>query len=415
AAGDGGRMRAGRIGLRALHVAGALTLSITTAPQAAAAPPLSLPPEGHEHVLAQLRPAEAVAPGVSHREFTTTAAAGHVVGDVVEVDLSRPGVRIDLLTAGNVAATAPVAAMADAAGAVAAINGDFFDISATGAATGPAVRSGRPLKAAAPQGRRAAPSVPGAEMDYVYAVGVDGVGRIDRLPLSGQVSGPHGTIAIVAFNQHAVPVGGVGLFTSDWGSDRAQTLCGSDTDPEAGCAADRWEIVVRDGKVVEVAGTGARRLAEDELAIDGRGRGAVALRAYQVGDPVDIEYGLTPASGVKPVAAVGAQPILVDGEPTEGLDDRIRAPRSAAGNTADGRTVMLVTVDGRQTDSVGATLAELSALSAQLGLDDAVNLDGGGSSTLVYREPGTPSTAIVSDPSGDSARRVPNGLGVFVS
>jgi exopolysaccharide biosynthesis protein len=76
---------------------------------------------------------------------------------------------------------------------------------------------------------------------------------------------------------------------------------------------------------------------------------------------------------------------------------------------------MLVTVDGRQTDSIGATLSELSALLAELGLDDAVNLDGGGSSTLVYREKGAAKTAIVSDPSGTSARRVPDGLGVFVS
>ena len=173
--------------------------------------------------------------------------------------------------------------------------------------------------------------------------------------------------------------------------------------------------MTRGGKVTEVGSTGSRALAADEIALDGREQGAAALRAYKVGDPVDIEYELTPASGVKPQAAVGGQPILVDGKPTERLDDRIRAPRSAAGNTADGKRVMLVTVDGRQTDSIGATLSELSALLAELGLDDAVNLDGGGSSTLVYREQGAAKTAIVSDPSGTSARKVPDGLGVFVS
>ncbi|MGI5129232.1 phosphodiester glycosidase family protein [Pseudonocardia sp. CA-107938] len=397
-------MRARRWALRGVLGAAVLGLPLLAPLPASAAP---------ERVLDRLLPAEAVGPGVSHREFTTTKAAGKVIGDVVQVDLRAPGVRIDLLSAGKVASTAPVTAMADAAGAVAGINGDFFDISATGAATGPAVRSGKPIKAAVPQGRRAAPAVPGAEMDYVYAIGTDGVGRIDRLPLTGEVSSPHGTLPIVAYNQHAVPVGGVGLFTADWGRSRAQTLCGTDTDPQAGCA-DRWEIVVRNKVVTEVGSTGARALAADELALDGREQGATALRAFKVGEPVDIEYELTPASGVKPYAAVGGQPILVNGKPTERLDDRIRAPRSAAGNTADGHTVMLVTVDGRQTDSVGATLSELSALLAELGLDDAVNLDGGGSSTLVYREKGQPKVAIVSDPSGTSARRVPDGLGVFV-
>ncbi|SHK87491.1 Predicted protein [Pseudonocardia thermophila] len=409
-------MRGRRCGLRAGLVACALIVSLAAPTPVAAAtvPPEPRGAEGLERVLDRLFPAEAVAPGVSHREFTTTAAAKQVVGDLVQVDMTVPNVRIDLLTAGKIAATKPVQEMADAAGAVAGINGDFFDISATGAPTGPAVQSGRPLKAAVPQGRRAAPAVPGAEMDYAYAIGVDRVGRIDRLPLTGEISGPYGTLPIVALNQHAVPVGGIGLFTSDWGRDRAQTLCGTDTDPAAGCAADRWEIIVKDNVVTEVASTGARPLAPDEVSLDGREEGAAALRAFKVGDPVDIEYELTPESGVKPYAAVGGQPILRDGKPTERLDDRIRAPRSAVGNTADGRTIMFVTVDGRQADSAGATLAELSALLAELGLDDAINLDGGGSSTLVHREPGAPHTRIVSDPSGSSARRVPDGLGVFV-
>src|SRR4051794_23957649 len=195
-------MQARRFGLRAFLVAGALVLPC-------AVPASAAPPAAREQVLDRLAPAEAVGTGVAHREFTTTDAAGKVVGDVVQVDLRAPGVKIDLLSAGKVASTAPVTAMADAAGAGAGINGDFFDISAPRAATGPAVRNGRPVKAAVPQGRRAAPAVPGAEMDYVYAIGTDGSGRIDRLPLSGEVSGPHGTLAIVAYNQHAVPVGGV--------------------------------------------------------------------------------------------------------------------------------------------------------------------------------------------------------------
>ena len=46
------------------------------------------------------------------------------------------------------------------------------------------------------------------------------------------------------------------------------------------------------------------------------------------------------------------------------------------------------------------------------GADDAVNLDGGGSSTLVYRASGAGAVTVVNNPSDRSARLVPNGLGI---
>ena len=52
------------------------------------------------------------------------------------------------------------------------------------------------------------------------------------------------------------------------------------------------------------------------------------------------------------------------------------------GTTAD-NTIWLVTVDGRQPElSVGMTLVELRALAHRLGLVNALNLDGGGSTTM---------------------------------
>ncbi|WP_219419968.1 phosphodiester glycosidase family protein [Pseudonocardia nigra] len=391
-----------------------LTAVLALAPGGEPTPPPEPPPEGLEQVLGELLPAQPVAPGVTHREFTTTDAAGQVMGDVVEVALDDPAVRTDLVTAGAVAARASVAAMANTAGAVAAINGDFFDIGSTSAPAGPAVQSTRPLKAAVPQGRRGAPAVPGAEMDYVFTVGVDRVARVDRLRLDARVDSPHGTLPVVGLNQHAVPVGGIGIFTRDWGeADRGQTLCGSDSDRNAPCAPDRVEVLVRDRVVAAVGAPGAGRLPPNEIALLGREQGAAALRALQVGDPVQVSYALVPESGVTPQFAVGGSPILRDGRPTERLDDRERAPRSAAAHSPDGTRLYLVTVDGRQDDSVGTTLSELSALLAQLGAVDGMNLDGGGSSTLVFRAPGAGEVTIVNDPSDSSARLVPNGIGVF--
>ncbi|MEM7332161.1 MAG: phosphodiester glycosidase family protein [Chloroflexota bacterium] len=59
-------------------------------------------------------------------------------------------------------------------------------------------------------------------------------------------------------------------------------------------------------------------------------------------------------------------------------------PRTAVGLSEDGRTMWLVVVDGRQPSySVGMTMDELGEFMAGLGVETAVNLDGGGSSTLV--------------------------------
>jgi hypothetical protein len=374
------------------------------------------PPPGHgaERALAELGQATRLGSGVTHRPLRTTAAAGQVLGDVIEVDLADPAVSAGLLLPRAIAARSTVAEMADGSGATAAINGDFFDIDHTGAPVGPAVADGRPLKAAVRPGRRMGPAVPGAETDHVFTVGTDRVARIDRLRLEARATGPSGTLEIDALNQYAVPVDAIGIFTPEWGDvDRSRTLCGTDVDRTAPCAADQAEALVRDGTVVEEGKPRGGRLPAGVLALTGREKGAVAVRELDVGDEVDVDYTLVPRSGHAPEIAVGGSPIMFDATPVAGLDDRERAPRSAVGNSADGRRLWLLTLDGRQSDSVGATLSELAQLLREMGVDDAVNLDGGGSSTLAFRHPGATAVSVVNDPSGPSARLVPNGIGIY--
>jgi hypothetical protein len=85
-----------------------------------------------------------------------------------------------------------------------------------------------------------------------------------------------------------------------------------------------------------------------------------------------------------------------------------RNPRTFAGVDAAGRTV-LVTADGRSTSSLGLGIAETAALARSLGLRDAMNLDGGGSTTMVVD--GTvinaPSDATGERPVGDALAVLP--------
>jgi exopolysaccharide biosynthesis protein len=59
------------------------------------------------------------------------------------------------------------------------------------------------------------------------------------------------------------------------------------------------------------------------------------------------------------------------------------------------------------------TLTELAVLLARLGARDGLDLDGGGSSTLVLRAPGEPAVSVRNLPSGGRERAVANGIGVF--
>jgi exopolysaccharide biosynthesis protein len=84
-----------------------------------------------------------------------------------------------------------------------------------------------------------------------------------------------------------------------------------------------------------------------------------------------------------------------------------RHPRTAVGIRADG-TLLFVTVDGRRPDeSVGMSLREMTDLMLELGCVSAINLDGGGSTTMVI------DGKVVNRPSGGIARRNADGILLF--
>jgi MYXO-CTERM domain-containing protein len=87
-----------------------------------------------------------------------------------------------------------------------------------------------------------------------------------------------------------------------------------------------------------------------------------------------------------------------------------RHPRTAAGLSQDGRTLYLAVVDGRTTLSVGMTCPELGTLMEELGAWSAINLDGGGSTTMWVGGDG-----VVNSPSDGGQRVVANHLGIFAT
>ncbi|RME88923.1 MAG: phosphodiester glycosidase family protein, partial [Anaerolineae bacterium] len=115
-------------------------------------------------------------------------------------------------------------------------------------------------------------------------------------------------------------------------------------------------------------------------------------------------------------AISGSHMLVVEGKPVEGLDDTVPAPRTAIGVDFGPDRLIIVVVDGRQPlYSAGATLAELADLLVAYGAYMAMNLDGGGSSTLVVEEPF--GARVVNSPIDNNIpgreRPVANHLGVY--
>ena len=110
--------------------------------------------------------------------------------------------------------------------------------------------------------------------------------------------------------------------------------------------------------------------------------------------------------------------IFENGHARSGLDDITRASRTAIGIKADGTVVMLM-VDGRQAPySVGMTMAEVAAAMETLGCVQAVNLDGGGSSTFATQREGeqensTAGLTLRCRPSDGYERKVSNTIMVL--
>ncbi|MGW7267525.1 phosphodiester glycosidase family protein [Streptomyces sp. NPDC054842] len=366
-----------------------------------------------------------IAPGVLYREFDLPAAKGVTHVHLLSVDLRDSRTSVGLLYPGVVASREPVSRLADSRGAVAGVNGDFFNITetqhpgteATGAPVGPAIAGGHPLKAAVPDGQRFGPALPpGTSTKDVLGVGADGRARLDSLALDGSVHTPDGGFALGGLNQYALPQDSVGAFTSDWGGvSRARAVCGTDTDRAAPCSSDTYEVTVRDGRVVSGSDTpGAGPVAADTTVLVGREAGAQRLRKLSAGETVRVRHRLVAArSRVAYRFALGGYPVLRDGKPLPGLDDRTSAVRTAAGIADGGRRLLLLAVDGAPAYRSGLTIAEVADALRSSGAEDAFSLDGGGSTTLVAREPGAAAVTVRNHPSGGAERPVPNGIGVF--
>ena len=353
---------------------------------------------------------ETLAPGVWHHSIDLIEGPWAI--HVVEIDLQqarRAG--IQLRTVRSPAEGLGLVKTSDlATDALAAINGDFFHAGSSVRPLGVQVSDGELI--GEPRSRSA------------FAVAADGrpqtavlewnAGLITRsgevLRLSRLNREPRSDGELTLYNRHArgyqdsvrAPVGfflqslqGPASVANDTVSARVVQM-----------RRQAWPLILQRGQWLVAGGADFARRQE-----------------ISPGDTVQLYCSLPPSRGSLDVAIGGGPRIIRDGRVSieherENLGESFAAdrhPRTAIGLSREGRYVFLVTVDGRQPGhSVGMSLPELAELMSG-DLDrftrsrrnawQAINLDGGGSTTMVVRE------QVVNRPSDQTGERpVANAL-----
>jgi hypothetical protein len=354
--------------------------------------------------MGETRRAEMLAPGIEHLEIRRgdfTAEAGRDRWIIHALMLDPQRARLVLAPAlDEVIGTETTSSLAARHGALAAINGGYFRTTGTyrGEPVGVLVLEGKILSE--PFRRRAALAISNAGGRARLA--------ITRLDLKAEIKTSSGQRHPVSgFNrpreEHELIV-----FTPEF---HRTTL----TTP------DGIEIIVnRQGRrnpstlyrvTAARDGVGSQVIPAAGYVISASGAARVWAREHlRPGARVEITQDISTDPPLPFTAdfIIGGGPRLVgNGRSTAEAEaeqfnadfSRQRHPRTAVGWRADGLLV-LVTVDGRQPPkSVGMTIAELAALMIELSCVEALNLDGGGSTTMVINN------RVVNHPSDQSGER----------
>ena len=357
---------------------------------------------------------EQVAAGVVHRRLV--ANRGPFTIHVVEVDLRRRDLTVAAMHAfdslrGRERTSDMVARRTNAGVPVlAAVNADFFNLK-TGENENNQVVDGDVLKA-----------VPLTDSPFdslhtihsQFGMTCDGHPLIDRFAFSGAVLTPPPAVAVL-------PLDAVNFLTH---SDTTVIYTAAyGTTPNDSAARQTAEIpfrvASRAGDTLSLLATAAAQtgggltIGPSQAVLSGSGAAADVVRrlagSVASGAPLRVVLAFSPRHG-RLCALVGGWPrLVVDGRSIADSVDRLegtfprfsvtRHPRTAVGFSRDSTTLYLITVDGRSESSSGMSLAELAALMQSLGVAQGLNLDGGGSTTLVLRG------RVVNHPSDSAGER----------
>ena len=255
------------------------------------------------------------------------------------------------------------------------INGDFYSFE-DGRPSGITLRDG--VLISPPNGQRSSAGIT-----------LDGMLDVRRVKFFGTWRGVGQRRSLNEFNK-APGKNGISLFTSDYGSTTPR-VTGSYAVVLSGFPASTPNTDIT-ATVASAAENGPFGVAPGTAVLIARGIAATKLRAEApVGATIALRLILQPGWDTV-TDAIGGGPVLVrSGRPVYRAHEAFttsllvpRHPRTAVGQLADGR-ILLVAVDGRQSGySVGMTTFEMAQALVRLGAVRGMGFDGGGSTTLAF-------------------------------
>lgn len=345
-----------------------------------------------------------ITPGVTYR-MEVDEATPRIIHSL-RINLSGPSIRMRTEVAGGRVFSPlpdkgrePITTMMARKGALAGLNADFFPWA--GDPLGAMVSEGQIVSA--PDPRRA-----------VFGWGPGGA-RVGKLSWSGTLESLEaGSLPLRGLNEET-PENGISVFTDAAAAATAKApgvlVVAEPVRPVGFTPNLDAEFAIR--KIVSDQETLA--IEPGEIVIGARGTAVESLKPLGVGSPIRLKWTTAGFDWKKIDHVVSGGPyllrggkVLIDAEES-GFGKSFaesRHPRTAMGITRSGDVIWLAT-DGRQEFSKGATLAELAGLMAAQGCVDAVNLDGGGSTTMAMR------TLVMNKPSDGRERPVANGVLLF--
>ena len=334
--------------------------------------------------------------GVTLSEITRFYTDGWQKINVVTADLTQPHIVLKTLTGANgIKQLSSVGAMAENFNAIAAVNADFFDYnkseSSTGSPLGLVVSGGEML------------TTPSHDHMPAIAQTVENDMFISLFDYSLSVTAPNGeSHGIMHLNKYMSPTY-LTVYDKNWGK------------LSPGSHDDGIEVVVEDGIVTKIlSNSDGVEIPENGYVLNHSLRYDLFLAEnFQVGDKALLNISLSPDIEKITTAVGGSTFLLKDGKTaaftykTSGVN-----PKTAAGIDKSGKTLFLVTVDGRNKQARGMTQSELAAFMAEIGAYNAIDFDGGGSTTMVAKLPDNDKISLINTPSDGSQRRVSNALGI---
>ncbi|MFO7941971.1 MAG: phosphodiester glycosidase family protein [Bacillota bacterium] len=341
---------------------------------------------------------EILGPGITLFHYDLDVSGNTLPARQVLVDLRNSHVRVGAMSPErgfNHRET--VRKMAARLDAVVAINADLFHMTRPAAPFGLHIEEGEILSSPFSNAR-----------DNTLGIDEAGTARIDAWPFRGRVYINGISNSLDGYNQsYQYNDDGIFLYDSRWGGD----ISGSFFSEPVVAVTVKSSTITR----LEVTSESVN-IPSDGFILVGEGEGAEFLNQIaRVGGHVDYDLGLASADELK--AAVAGHSLIVDSGlplPSQSLASpgSTRASRSALGVDREGRILRLVTVDATGS-SAGITMEELALFMSRLGSDRAINLDGGGSTTMVARPLGEFTPVLASSPRTGFERAVTNGIGIF--